>query len=157
MHVAKNGALLVDEQIEYFFSGFFSGGYRDIPLRQGESIRDVSVLENGRVPARAAAPTSAAARPAGTFGVAHLGGRDRIVWHYQALDEARTFEIRYTLSGVAVAYDDVVDVNLNVWGDEWKVGPAAAHRDARRARAGAARVGQPGLRPRRRPARRAAR
>ena len=58
----------------------------------------------------------------GTFGVARLDGRDRIVWHYQALDEPRTFEIRYTLSGVAVAYDDVVDVNLNVWGDEWKVG-----------------------------------
>ena len=26
---------------------------------------------------------------------------------------------RYTLRGVAVAYDDVVDVNLKVWGDQW--------------------------------------
>ena len=34
----------------------------------------------------------------------------------------RTFEIRYALRGVAVAYDDVVDVNLKVWGDEWDVG-----------------------------------
>src|SRR5262249_39597196 len=56
------------------------------------------------------------------FGVARLDGKTRIVWHYSALDETRTFEIRYTLSGLAVAYDDVVDVNLNVWGDEWKVG-----------------------------------
>ena len=30
--------------------------------------------------------------------------------------------IHYRLRGVAVAYDDVVDVNLQVWGDEWEVG-----------------------------------
>ena len=56
----------------------------------------------------------------GTYGVADLGGRVRIVWHYSAADEVRTFQIRYTLRGLAVAYDDVVDVNLRVWGDEWK-------------------------------------
>jgi hypothetical protein len=31
----------------------------------------------------------------------------------------RTFEIRYRMRGVAVAYDDVVDVNLQVWGSQW--------------------------------------
>ena len=56
----------------------------------------------------------------GTFGTTTVGRTHRIVWHYQALDEARTFRIRYRLSGVAVAYDDVVDVNLKVWGDEWE-------------------------------------
>ena len=30
--------------------------------------------------------------------------------------------MHYRLSGLAVAYDDVVDVNLRVWGDEWEVG-----------------------------------
>ena len=57
-------------------------------------------------PARSARPRSGRTR--------------RIVWHYQALDEARTFRSRYRLSGVAVAYDDVVDVNLKVWGSEWE-------------------------------------
>ena len=33
----------------------------------------------------------------------------------------RTFRIAYRLRGVSVAYDDVVDVNLQVWGDEWEV------------------------------------
>ena len=32
----------------------------------------------------------------------------------------RTFRVHYRLRGVAVAYDDVVDVNLKVWGDEWE-------------------------------------
>ena len=44
----------------------------------------------------------------------------RIVWHYQASSEERTFHVHYRLRGVAVAYDDVVDVNLKVWGDQWK-------------------------------------
>src|SRR3712207_7914469 len=29
--------------------------------------------------------------------------------------------VRYRMRGLAVAYDDVVDVNLRVWGDEWTV------------------------------------
>ena len=28
--------------------------------------------------------------------------------------------MRYVIAGLAVAYDDVVDVNLKVWGDEWE-------------------------------------
>ena len=55
----------------------------------------------------------------GTFGSASLGNSTRIVWHYQAADELRTFVVHYRLRGVAVAYDDVVDVNLQVWGSEW--------------------------------------
>ena len=42
---------------------------------------------------------------------------DRLVLH--ASDQTRAFTISYTLRGLAVAYDDVVDVNLKVWGDQW--------------------------------------
>ena len=41
------------------------------------------------------------------------------MWHFQALSEPRTFTLTYRLSNVAVAFDDVVDVDLNVWGDQW--------------------------------------
>ena len=118
-HVAVNGALRVDEQIEYSFSGSFSGGYREIPLRSGESVTSVSVLERGRAYRPGGCTELGCYDLAGTYGVADLGGRTRIVWHYSASNEARTFEIRYTLQGVAVAYDDVVDVNWKVWGDQW--------------------------------------
>ena len=47
------------------------------------------------------------------------GDTERVVWHFSASDAVRTFEIRYRMQGLAVAYDDVVDVNLKVWGDEW--------------------------------------
>ena len=123
VQVAKDGTLLVDERINYAFSGPFSGGYRDIPVRKGESVGDVPVLEGGRRYrlGRLHRARLLDARPARSASK-RLDGKTRIVWHYSANDEARTFEIRYALRGVAVAYDDVVDVNLQVWGDEWKVG-----------------------------------
>ena len=118
--VAKNGALRVRERIQYAFSGPFTGGYREIPLREGETITGVSVRENGQVYRPGGCTELGCSSPAGTFGVADVGSRTRIVWHYQATDEVRTFDIRYTLRGLAVAYDDVVDVNVKVWGDEWE-------------------------------------
>ena len=59
--------------------------------------------------------------PPGTFGVDDLGGRerDRLALQSDGFQE-RTFAIHYRLRGLAVAYDDVVDVNLKVWGDEWE-------------------------------------
>ena len=100
-------------------AGSFSGANRDIPLRSGESIDDVSVLENGRAFATGGCVELGCSSPPGTFGVTRSGGTERIVWHYSATDEVRTFEIRYRMRGLAVAYDDVVDVNLQVWGDQW--------------------------------------
>jgi len=50
-----------------------------------------------------------------TFGVTEIDDGIRIVWHYRALSERRTFTVSYRFRGLAVAYDDVVDVNLRVW------------------------------------------
>jgi uncharacterized membrane protein len=55
-----------------------------------------------------------------TFGTTQTDQGFRIVWHYQASSEERTFIVHYRLRGLAVAYDDVVDVNLRVWGDQWE-------------------------------------
>ena len=107
-----------------------------------------------RLPSRAAAPSSAApTRPAPSAPRSSATAR-RIVWHYQASDELRTFDVHYRLSGVAVAYDDVVDVNLKVWGSEWKepLGRLTATEIA--PGQDPPRLGPPRLRARRRPARR---
>ncbi len=112
VRVLPDGGLAVDESITVAFSGRFTFGYRDIPLRPGESIGDVSVSE----PGRAYAPGGSTAREPnlapGTFGVERSSRRASVVWHFSASDETRTFLLHYRLSGVAVAYDDVVDVNL---------------------------------------------
>ena len=75
-------------------------------------------------PAAATSPTRAirsrcAPGPLDTFSAANNGGDARIVWHFDANNTQRTFVIRYEFEKLAVAHDDVVDVNLRVWGDNW--------------------------------------
>jgi hypothetical protein len=116
--VQDDGSLGVSERIEAAFSGDFHFGYRDIPLRQGESLVNPSVAERGLAFTRGSETALAPGTP-GTFGVERRGDTMRIVWYFTAQDQTRAFTVSYTLRGVAVAYDDVVDVNLKVWGDQW--------------------------------------
>jgi len=119
VQVQKNGSLVIDELITFAFNGGFSGGYRDIPLRAGESIDHVQVSEAGRAFRPGGCTELGCADAADTFGTTKTGSHLRVVWHYRAQDETRTFRVHYRLSGLAVAYDDVVDVNLRVWGSNW--------------------------------------
>jgi uncharacterized membrane protein len=122
VQVARDGGLAVSENITFAYVGPFSGAYRDIPLREGETLDGVAVSEGDRPYRPGACTELGCAGEEGTYGVERLDGAVRIVWHYRAADEERTYKISYRLRGVAVAYDDVVDVNLQVWGDEWETG-----------------------------------
>jgi len=118
--VQPDGSVLVTENITYDFIGSFEGGYREIPLEDGMSVTDVSVSEGGRGYAPGASAELGSSGAPGTYGTANLGGAYRIVWHYRASYEERTFTLRYRLNGLAVAHHDVVDVYWQVWGDEWE-------------------------------------
>src|SRR5690606_39434330 len=122
IRVESDGAVTVIERLTYEFDGAFSGGYREIPLRSGETVTNVSVSEGAAVYQPGACTDLGCSAPAGTFGVRDLGGRIRVVWHYEASDERRTFEVRYRMEGLAKIYDDYVDVYHQVWGPEWTVG-----------------------------------
>ena len=118
--VQSDGSVVITENITYDFSGSFEGGYREILLKDGMSVSDVSVSENGRPYAPGASAELGSSGAPDTFGTANLGDAYRIVWHYRARDEQRIFTVSYHLSGLAVAYDDVVDVYWQAWGDEWQ-------------------------------------
>ena len=118
--VQDDGSLGVSERIQVAFSGDFTFGYRDIRLRDGETLINPSVAENGVAFQRGnETALETRAGPPGTFGVEQRGDSARIVWYFDARNQTRAFTVSYTLRGVAVAYDDVVDVNLKVWGDQW--------------------------------------
>ena len=118
--VQPDGSVLVTEEITYLFSGSFEGGYREIPLKEGMSVSDVSVSEYGKAYAPGASAELGSSGAPGTYGTANLGDAYRIVWHYRASYEERTFTVRYRLEGLAVAHDDVVDLYWQAWGDEWE-------------------------------------
>src|SRR4029450_6889183 len=122
--VRADGSIRVTETIVVSFSGDFHYGYRDIPLREGESLVDPEVSENEpvvgqRIVYRSGGPTELAPGPAGRFGITKQGDGVRMVWYFTADSETRSFTIAYTLRGLSVGYDDVVDVDLQVWGDQW--------------------------------------
>ena len=122
LRVARDGGVLVREAITFDFDGSFTGAYRDIPLRAGERIDLVSVSE-GRTPYRPGGLLILGTEgPPSQFAQGVVAGRERIIWRYRAADQRRTFVIRYRISGLARAYDDVVDVDLQVWGDTWMTG-----------------------------------
>ena len=118
VQLQEDGSVGVSERLEVAFSGDFHFGYRDIPLRAGESLVDPLVVERGVAYTRGN-DTDLERGDQGTFGVERRGDSVRIVWYFGAQDQTRAFTISYTLRGLAVAYDDVVDVNLKVWGDQW--------------------------------------
>ena len=126
MQVATDGSLLVAENIT--ITGAFHGAYRDIPLRKGETIDHVVVSEQGKTYTPGGSTELGSIDTPGTYAVDRSSHRVRVVWHFQAAGEARTFTVSYRFRGLAVAYDDVVDVNLKVWGDQWPSRSATCER-----------------------------
>jgi len=121
--VVDDGSLDVIEHITFNFSGAFSGAYRDIPLKEGQFISLVTVSDDTGAAYQPGGCTElGCSSPPGTYGIEALPDRIRVVWHHDSQDESRTFTLTYKLEGVAVAYDDIVDVNMRVWGDQWPVG-----------------------------------
>ena len=129
VEVQPDAGLHVTEELEFNFSGDFSGAYRDIPLAEGVQARNVSVSEDGEQYRPGGNTVLGSYDLPGTFGAEQLrlAGEDggptagfRVVWHYSALDENRSFQIDYDVTGAARAYGDVVDVPWSVWGSQWE-------------------------------------
>jgi uncharacterized membrane protein len=134
MALARDGSLLVVEHLTTQFDGDWEAMYRDIPLRFGERIVDVRVLESGEAYNEGGCTSEGCIDRIRTFGVGgSLGDSPRIVWHHKASDEIRTFDVAYRVvstnafgeidgvpAGATVAYDDVIDVAWTVWGDQWE-------------------------------------
>ncbi|MEE8374793.1 MAG: DUF2207 domain-containing protein [Acidimicrobiia bacterium] len=120
--VNDDGSLQVTEWLTFDFSGDFSGAYRDIRLRPGEAITVVSVGDAGGTYQAGGCTELGCFSPAGTYGVEQHRDFVRVVWHHDSHNEKRTFKLVYQMVGLATVYDDVVDVNIRVWGDQWAVG-----------------------------------
>ncbi|MFV2000017.1 MAG: DUF2207 domain-containing protein, partial [Acidimicrobiia bacterium] len=120
--VNDDGALDVTERITFDFSGSFTGAYRDIPLRPGESLGAIVVSDSSGPYTPGGCIELGCFSPAGTYGVAVFPTFVRVVWHHNTTNRLATFTLSYTMRGLVTAYDDVVDVNLQVWGDQWAVG-----------------------------------
>ena len=147
VELQKDGSLRVTEQLTFHFTGSFQGAYRELYLNGDARITDVSVSEGDGVYDPGGNTGLGSFSPPGTFGsVQEIGLPYRIVWHYAAADEVRTFQISYRVVNAATAHRDVVDVSWTIWGDQWDF--ALDHLDATFSAASGAAPSQAWLRPR---------
>lgn len=129
VEVLDDGALEIRERLGYEFTGTYQGAYRDVPLAKGARATAAVVAENGEALERGGNTTLGSFDDPGRYGVERISFFDadgepqeglRLVWHYRATDEERTFELVYRVERAVTAYDDVIDVGWVVWGDQWE-------------------------------------
>ena len=113
--VGNNGLLHVDEIYHYTFQGTYNGIYRDIPLKEGETIDNITVNTEG-----AYSETK----------VTDENGQKHLKIYLYA-DQAHTQKISDTSVNVHISYDmkntvtlfkDVAGLQYKLWGENWDVG-----------------------------------
>ena len=115
LRVLDDGLLQVDESYVYNFDGEFNGVYRDIPLKDGESIENIKVWADGAYP---------------VLKQTSEDGKERLKIYLYA-DEGHTKKIsdckvtvyiQYDMVGVVNVFNDVGALQYKLWGEEWDVG-----------------------------------
>jgi len=119
VELQRDGSLIVTEELNFDFSGSFSGAYRDIALNGPARITDIVVSEDGDEYSPGGATGLGSFDRPGRFGTIEEPAGLRVVWHYEASDEERTFDLRYRVVDATTVHDDVVDVAWTAWGDQW--------------------------------------
>ena len=123
LRLARDASVIVSERLTFDYRGSYHASYRDIPLSGGATIdpNSISVREGSRAYVPGGCTTFGCTDRTGTFGVTGIpdGNGVRIVWHHNASDQRRTFVVGYRIAKAVDAYDDVLDVNARVWGDQW--------------------------------------
>ncbi|MDL2246952.1 DUF2207 domain-containing protein [Methanobrevibacter sp. OttesenSCG-928-K11] len=113
--IFENGLLHVQESFQYSFDGEFNGVYRDIPLKSGESIKNINVSTEGAY---------------NEYELINESGNLRIKIYLYS-DEAKTqkianqdvkVNIEYDFLNVVKIYNDVGELQYKIWGEEWDVG-----------------------------------
>lgn len=115
LDVLANGLLHVSEAYDYNFDGTFNGVYRDIPLKEGESI------DNVKVSARGAYPVLQQTTEDGKQHLKIYLYADKA--HTQKISDCSvTVYIEYDMKNVVTVFNDVGALQYKLWGEEWDVG-----------------------------------
>ena len=110
--VQDNGLLHVNESYTYSFEGTFNGVYRDIPLKEGESIENINVHIDGAY---------------GTYEESFSNGQKHLKVYLWA-DEAHTKKIHdqevtityeYDMKNVVTLFKDTGSLQYKLWGENW--------------------------------------
>lgn len=103
--VNNDGSLSITEKISYGFRGCFSEVYRDIPLLEGESIRDF--MMKSKTPS-VFKPEITSNKVSGT-----------LTFPNKICDTREEIIISYVFLNVTKVYNDIFELHLKLWGPYW--------------------------------------
>jgi len=110
--ISNSGLLHVNETYHYSFDGSFQGVYRDIPLKNGESIENINVTAKGAYPVLEQSDEN---------GQKHLKIRlysDEA--HTQGIKDCDVdVTLNYDMKNVVTVFNDVGGLQYNLWGKQW--------------------------------------
>lgn len=115
--IQPDGAVRIIENRTVKFDGTFRGMFQWIDTSQGIGVEDVVVEENGE-PYRLSPSTVPG--PAGTYFVREDPDAVYVDWSFLAVDETRTFTLKYTLTNAVVVHSDVAELYIQFVGKEWE-------------------------------------
>ena len=135
--VQADGSVNVEERLTLLVHSRLRGAYRLIPDEAPVKIEGLIVGEHDPLAERDLAYSSGGSAGVGspgpprTWGAAIAGfpRKDwiQVVWHTGPRTGTRTFVLLYAMRNFVVAYRDVGDLYLRVWGDEWPVALRRLH------------------------------
>lgn len=112
LNILSNGLVHITETYTYSFKGTYNGVNRDIPLKDGQSIKNLNITTEGAY---------------SRYEIENKKGHEKIkVYLYS--DEAKTQKIRDTSVNVKYEYDfldliniynDIGELHYKLWGDDW--------------------------------------
>ncbi|MDO9044685.1 MAG: DUF2207 domain-containing protein [Methanobacteriaceae archaeon] len=115
LFVQQNGMLHVNEKYYYSFNGTYHGIYRDIPLQNGQDIKNIKITANG------------------AYCTYEITDKDNIktITVYIYSDPEKTIPITNKNVQVTINYDfinainiynDIGELHYKIWGEFWDVG-----------------------------------
>lgn len=111
--IKDNGILHVTETLDYKFDGEFNGVYRDLTIREGQTIKNINVTADGAYP---------------VLKQEDQDGNKHITIYLYA-DAAHTQKIKdttvkvsldYDFTNVVTLYNDTALLQYNLWGEKWE-------------------------------------
>ena len=111
--VQPDGRLRVVEDITYDFDGRFRYAFRTIPLKPGESISEIRVLEDSHP------LVASSSEEPGTYQVSRSSRSVKIRWNFRARNEKRTFRLDYTVNGAVRKHLDAAELWWAFVGAGW--------------------------------------
>ena len=122
VEIQKDGSAEVVEERTYNFSGSYSWADEWINLKakcDGVSFCENYKISNFSISENNLAYVNSEEETAGTYNVSVTTEKLYVKWFYTALDETKTFNLKYTINNAVTNHSDISEFYWKIIGEDW--------------------------------------